>query len=160
MRFDSALADRVTAAVFFALGAAMAWGGHTMDRLEIRDIHPASIPGLVPMILGVALMACAALLFWGARDRRAAGEAPADGAWSHLLVAAGWSVFYALVLVGRVPFAAATAVYLAGFAGWFIWRDARPARLWPTALGIAAFSVAAAAAISALFRYGFLVRLP
>ena len=62
MRFDSPSADRLTAVAFFALGAAMAWGGFVMDRLEIRHIHPASIPGLVPMVLGGALMICAVLL--------------------------------------------------------------------------------------------------
>ncbi|MBD3625750.1 MAG: hypothetical protein HUJ24_10345, partial [Rhodobacteraceae bacterium] len=46
MRFDSPAADRVTAAVLFALGAGMSYGGYVMDRLEIRQIHPASIPGL------------------------------------------------------------------------------------------------------------------
>ena len=37
-------------------------GGYAMDRLEFRQIHPASIPGLLPMILGAALMVCAVLL--------------------------------------------------------------------------------------------------
>ena len=156
MRFESARADRITAAVFFALGAAMAWGGYVMDRLEIRQIHPASIPGLVPMILGAALMVCAVLLFRGARDDAPEGE----GSWSHLLIAAGMSVVYALGMVGQMPFAAATAIYLAAFVGWFLWRDVRPERPWLTAAGVLVFAVVAAAAISALFRYGFLVRLP
>ena len=162
MRFESARADRVTAVVFFALGAAMAWGGYTMDRLEIRQIHPASIPGLVPMILGGALMVCAALLFRGAGDEAAPAEEEAgpEGSWSHLLTAAGWSVFYALGLVGRMPFAVATAIYLAGFVGWFLWRDVRPERPARTALGVVAFAVLTAVSVSALFRYGFLVRLP
>jgi hypothetical protein len=61
MTFDSATADRLTSLVLFSLGVAMLIGGYTMDRLEIRHIHPASIPGLVPMILGSgddALCAC------------------------------------------------------------------------------------------------------
>src|SRR6056297_2853194 len=68
MPFDSARADRITAFVFFVLGAAMTWGGYVMDRLEIRQIHPASIPGLVPMFLGVALMLCRSALS-GREDR-------------------------------------------------------------------------------------------
>ena len=56
MSLNSPVADRVTAAVLFLLGAGLSWGGFTMDRLEVRQIHPGSIPGLVPMILGVALM--------------------------------------------------------------------------------------------------------
>ncbi|MEE4117582.1 MAG: tripartite tricarboxylate transporter TctB family protein [Paracoccaceae bacterium] len=156
MRFESATSDRITAAVFFALGAAMAWGGYTMDRLEIRQIHPASIPGLVPMILGAALMLCAALLFVGAREDEPEGE----GSWEHFLVAAGWSIAYALGMVGQMPFTVATAIYLAGFVGWFLWRDVRPERPVVTAAGVVVFSVVTAIAIAALFRYGFLVRLP
>ena len=112
MRFDSARADRITAVVFMSLGAAMAWGGFVMDRLEIRRIHPASIPGLVPMILGVALMLCAAFLYRAARDSDAPAE---EGSWSDFVTAAGWSAFYALALVGNMPFVVATAIYLLGF---------------------------------------------
>ncbi|CAN0603617.1 unnamed protein product, partial [Ectocarpus sp. 12 AP-2014] len=50
MTFDGNTADRLTAVVLCLLGLAMTWGGFEMDRLEIRRIHPASIPGLVPMI--------------------------------------------------------------------------------------------------------------
>ena len=67
MRLDSARADQVTALVFFVLGVAMAIGGYTMDRLEVRQIHPASIPGLVPMILGGLLALCAIGRSLGAR---------------------------------------------------------------------------------------------
>ena len=56
-----AKADRVTAIVFLALGLAMLVGGWQMDRLEIRQIHPASIPGLLPMILGGLLALCRGL---------------------------------------------------------------------------------------------------
>lgn len=155
MRFDSARADRITAVVFMSLGAAMAWGGFVMDRLEIRRIHPASIPGLVPMILGVALMLCAAFLYRAARDSDAPAE---EGSWSDFVTAAGWSAFYALALVGNMPFVVATAIYLLGFTGWFLWREGgrRPV----TAIAVIAFSLTTAVAVSALFRYGFLVRLP
>lgn len=160
MRFDSAGADRITAAVFFALGAAMTWGGYVMDRLEIRNIHPASIPGLVPMMLGVALMICAGLLYLGAKDAHAEDGPTPDHAWSDFAISAGWSVFYALVLVGNMPFVVASAIYLLGFTGYFLWHDHKSKGFWKTALFVAVFSVTTAAAVSALFRYGFLVRLP
>lgn len=162
MSLDTAAADRVTAAVFFALGAAMARGGFVMDRLEVRQIDPASIPGLLPMILGAALMICAALLFLGARRRvsepAAEGGAAAAPSWGALAFAAGWSVFYALVLVGRVPFAAATAVYIAVFVLWF--RDGTGALGVRGVASVIVLAFIAAAGIAALFRYGFLVRLP
>ena len=103
MRFDSAEADRLTSVVLFALGAAMLIGGYSMDRLEIRQIHPASIPGLVPMVLGASLMLCAALLFTGAK-RRTSGATPeaaaGDGSvsWSNLLATGVLSTVFALAI--------------------------------------------------------------
>lgn len=158
MRFDSAAADRVTAFVLLALGAAMTWGGFVMDRLEIRQIHPASIPGLVPMILGVAMMCCAGLLALGAD--KVERKTPEDGSWGSFGFTALWSCFFAAILVGRMPFAAATALYVAGFAGWFLLPSTPGAQRTKTALLIIAFGVITAVAVSTLFRYGFLVRLP
>lgn len=158
MRFDSAAADRVSALVLLALGAAMTWGGFAMDRLEIRQIHPASIPGLVPMILGVAMMLCAVLLALSAdKVERKCAEA---GSWGSFAFTALWSCVFAVILVSRIPFAAATAIYVAGFAGWFLLPETPVAKRAKTALWIIAFGVITAAAVSTLFRYGFLVRLP
>lgn len=166
MRFDTARADRVTAVLLFALGAAMLIGGFTMDRLEIRQIHPASIPGLVPMVLGAALALCAILLFSGARDR--AGEQGPETSvvedsvsWPNLFVAALFSAVFALILVGRVPFFVSTAAFITVFVGYFSWpRGEGRNRKIRAVLFALVFGVAASAAISLLFRYGFLVRLP
>ncbi|WP_172294243.1 tripartite tricarboxylate transporter TctB family protein [Pseudoruegeria sp. HB172150] len=160
MRFDTPAADRVTAAALFALGAAMSWGGFVMDRLEIRQIHPASIPGLVPMILGAAMMLCALLLALSTRGQTAPDTAP-QGNWSDFAFAGVWSCVFALLLVGTLPFAAAAAIYTFVFAGWFTWQPAEgPARNAKQLIFIAVFAIAVAAGIAALFRYGFLVRLP
>ena len=158
MRFDSAAADRVTAVVLLALGAAMTWGGFAMDRLEIRQIHPASIPGLVPMILGAAMMLCAVLLALSAD--KADRKQPEDGDWASFAFTAIWSCVFAVVLVSRIPFAVAVAIYVVGFAGWFHpWEKPGTKRL-KTVLFVVAFGVTTAASVSTLFRYGFLVRLP
>ncbi len=161
MRIDDAFADRITAAVLFSLGGSMTYGGYVMDRLEIRQIHPASIPGLVPMALGVALMVCALLLAWGTKGASSDDrDGFAGGSWFNLLVAAGWSCIYALFLVGWLPFAVATAIYLAVFAGWFLWCDEDGFRPLRTGIIVVIFSVTMATGIALLFRYGFLVRLP
>lgn len=166
MSFDSPLADRITAVVLFALGVAMLAGGYTMDRLEIRQIHPASIPGLVPMILGVTMMICAASLFVGATQRgrrEGAAEEPSGGgeSWGRLATTAGLSVAYALVLVGRLPFFVSTALYVGVFILCFTWPTGGTTtrKLMSVAMALL-FALATAGAISALFRYGFLVRLP
>lgn len=145
----------------------MTYGGFVMDRLEVRQIHPASIPGLVPMFLGVALMICAGLLAWGTRAKSEPAEPsditrqPSLVSWSNFFVVAIWSAVYALGMVGGLPFAVATAIYICVFSAWFTWQESPDTtgkvRL---ALLIGLFGCVMATAISALFRYGFLVRLP
>jgi putative tricarboxylic transport membrane protein len=153
MRLDSAKADRITAVVLLATGIALLWAGWSMDRLEVRRIHPASIPGLLPMLLGGTLVVVAALLGLTARDP----ETPAPtGSARDLGLAAALCGLYALAMVGTLPFAPATALFVGAFVALFD-RDRPPLRR--LILG-AAFGVAVAAAISLLFRYAFLVRLP
>ena len=49
-------ADLLTAIVFIVLAAAMLYGSWTMDRLEVRRIHPFTAPGVVPGLLSAALL--------------------------------------------------------------------------------------------------------
>ena len=167
MTLDDAKADKWTALVLIVLGAAMFAGGFTMDRLEIRQIHPASIPGLVPMILGAAMVLCSSLLFLSAHKRASDtaiddnAVSASDGSNKNLGFAAGYSVVYALGLVGNMPFWLATSIYITVFYIHFTWtRDAKlSSRLFQGGLGVG-FGLAGAFAIATLFEQGFLVRLP
>lgn len=158
-----AQADRFMAVAFFALGIATLVGGWTMDRLEIRRIHPASLPGLVPIILGVLLALCAVLLWWQSREQHERNDAPflQGGSWSRLGMTALLCVIYALVLVGWLPFFWATTVFVAAFTGIFSWPvdAAVPKKLLTLAL-VLGFGVLAASLTSLLFEKLFLVRLP
>ena len=157
------LADRLTAIVLAALGLSMALGGYTMDRLEIRGIHPGSIPGLVPMILGVLMVICAVLLWRDATpNRRTEGiNALTDGSWTRLGLTAGTCLVYALVLIGWLPFLWSTAIFVFAFAGIFSWPVEADARRRTKALGGAAvLGLATAWGTSLLFSEVFLVRLP
>lgn len=160
MRLDSARADQVSALIFFVLGVAMTIGGYTMDRLEVRQIHPASIPGLVPMILGGLLAACAVGLWLGAR-KRADGPATDDVSLKNLGFAALYTVVYALGLVGRMPFELATGIFITVFVLHFTHErlaEGRHPAIW---IGGAVFyAVVCSAGVAALFRHAFLVRLP
>lgn len=176
MQLDSARSDKAASVIFAGLGIAMGVGGFTMDRLEIRHIHPASIPGLVPMFLGVLLLILAVMMFLKARaqtDGTATWkreEATSDEDWSgemtftathRLLLTAGLCIVFAFGLVGRMPFFAASALFIFSFATIFTWPAAGPRFAKIRSLLIAAtVAIVAAAAISSLFRYGFLVRLP
>lgn len=166
-------ADKWTSLALFALGLAMLVGGFTMDRLEIRNIHPASIPGLVPMMLGASMMLCSTLLFWSVRQTpqtpAEANDEPAEASSAsiaNLVLAALYSIIYAVFLVGSMPFALATAIYIAVFYLHFTWKEGvgnASAGLNKRALHLAfgiGFAALSAYAIAGLFQYGFLVRLP
>ena len=157
--------NRLSRSVLCLLGLAMAWGGFEMDRLEIRRIHPASIPGLVPMILGVCMVICSIFLGLGTMSEPDS-DAPKQekmnrGNWFDFTFAAGWSIVFAVLLVGRVPFMAAAAVYIAVFAAWYLWpqQTEQAGRLKMVSL-VVLYAGLVAIGISALFQYGFLVRLP
>ncbi|PZX17068.1 putative tricarboxylic transport membrane protein [Palleronia aestuarii] len=156
------LADRLTAIVLGALGLSMAVGGYTMDRLEIRQIHPASIPGLVPMILGALLALCAGLLWReAARAREEDAQTFHDGSWLRLAVTAGLCLVYALVLVGWLPFFWSTAIFTAAFSAIFSWQAEASTFVRARSLAVSAIlGGAVALGTSALFAEVFLVRLP
>ena len=162
MPVDSRTADRMTGLVLLMLGIAMLVGGYTMDRLEIRQIHPASIPGLVPMGLGVAMIICSVLLIVSARkDARTANEEQ-SGSIKNLLITIVLCIAYAGGLLGKMPFPVATAIFIFLFSVIFSWPEKHlelQARVKHVFL-IALFAVVFAGGISLLFQYGFLVRLP
>ena len=158
-----ATADRLTAFVLLVLGVGMAVGGYMMERLEIRQIHPASIPGLVPMILGALMAVCALLLWQSARQHGEREAAPfmSAGSWSRLGITTGLCIVYAVVLVGWMPFFWATALFITVFALTFALPGAPAGRPRLVAAGTSlALGVGMAFAISILFEQVFLVRLP
>lgn len=160
-------ADLLTGLFFILLGLAIFYGAWTMDRLEVRRIHPLTIPGLVPGMLSVALTICGFILAF--RSLRA----PAPGGWQQLSGAvlsgaagrAGvvmlLALIYTLGLVGTLPFWAATGIFVFAFILCFECWLAAPRRpllkSLPWALGLA---VATAIVVTLVFEHLFLVRLP
>jgi len=158
-------ADIGVAIILLAIGIALFTGGLTMDRLENRRIHPASFPGLVPMILGAVMAGMSLLLLIGqlrAGNARATGEG--DFSRDELLKLAavgGLCLFYAIVLVGNVHFWLASSLFIFAFTALFEPAGPLPARSRAIRLGlIALFAIAMGGAISVLFERAFLVRLP
>src|SRR5687768_3739902 len=169
-----ARADLITGALLFVLAIAVIYGAWTMDRLEVRQIHPLSVPGLLPGILGLALAVTSLMLIVKAartvRTARApalgpkdeAAEAAADpGAKFRLLATAAVCLIYALGLVGRMPFWLATALFVAAFIVVFEWERGsdRTRRLRSVAWGLF-LGLATGIAVSYVFSDLFLVRLP
>lgn len=160
-------ADLVAAIVFILLGALILYGSWTMPRLEVRRIHPLTVPGLVPGLLSIALIACGAILALRSIRSRVRGGWDAlvqgfisEGARRALAVIA-LVLVYTLGLVGWLPFSLATALFVFAFVAIFeLWITPRPrplARSIAWALGLA---VVTSVAVTYVFERLFLVRLP
>lgn len=167
MLVDSPTADRITGVFLLLLGIAMLAGGYTMDRLEIRQIHPSSIPGLVPMGLGLAMIVCALLLINSSRTAPEINpqhdkQDAAKGSYRDLLLTLVLSLGYGAGLIGTLHFSVATGCYLFLFTLCFTWPEAAAGLMVKLKIiaYCALFSVVFSTAISLLFRYAFLVRLP
>jgi len=101
---------------WIALGAAILVGSITMDRLEQQHINPYTIPGLVPGLLGIAMLILGAVL--GVRSWRrgglAAPPAKIDAAVARrLAIVIALVVAFSVGLVGHgLPFWAAAAIFV------------------------------------------------
>lgn len=162
-----ARADLITSILLTAIGIWVFYLSYEMPRLEARRIHPSTIPGLVPMVLGAGLALCGALLVWRSY------KTPSVGGWSGLvdlfktmtvarIVAAMVLVgVFALGLVGWLPFWAASMVFIFAFVVTFelILTDA-PVPLVRSLVWALLTAVCAGGGIYYLFAKIFLVRLP
>jgi hypothetical protein len=166
-------ADFLFGLFWAVLGASIAWGSYTMDRLERQGVEPYAVPGLVPGLLGMLLLVFGlvlALRGWRGREQPAT-TGPDEGAsdtaggkaepWRTglaLLLTLG----FVLGLLGQGPpfwLAAFLFVFLA--IALFELPERRANGTLLRGLGLA-FVVAAcaAAAVTFVFQEVFLVRLP
>jgi putative tricarboxylic transport membrane protein len=155
-------ADRVTALVFIVFGAAVSYGSWIMPRLENRGVHPSSVPGLVPGILGLALVFCGILLAVRRPRADAAGEVLLRRFEAkRLAVVLLLTLGFTFGLVGVVPFWLATAIFVFAFIVVFdcLVTEA-PKPLVRTLVLAAIVALAAAGIVTLVFEKGFLVRLP
>jgi hypothetical protein len=160
-------ADLLTAVVLVILGLAVFYFSWTMDRLEVRRINPATIPGLVPMILGVALVLCGGLLAvrsWRL-DERGGGAALIRLllSWQsvRVITIVALALVFTLGLMGRMPFWLAAAIFIFAFITLFetIMAD-EPKPLVATLLWAVGIAAAGGGGIWYVFERIFLVRLP
>lgn len=158
-------ADQIMSVFLAILGIAMLVGGVQMDRLEIRQIHPASIPGLVPIILGSFMIICSGFLFKSSfsNNNEQSKTQTGDGknSTARLVITTAICLFFALILVGRVPFIISCSLFISAFGVIFSWsHNASNASKIKTIIISIVIGVIAGVSISLLFQYGFLVRLP
>lgn len=156
-------ADFLTGAVFVLLGIGVIWASLDMPRFEDRNINPYTIPGLVPGALGAIILALGAALFGRATLaggwRLAAIRLPEGPGVRRLLVALLLCLGYAAGLVGRTPFWLATFLFVSLFVVLFEWPRGEARRPWRIAIALV-YGAAISAAVTWVFQYVFLVRLP
>lgn len=161
------LADLITAVVLAIVGLYVFIEAYNMPRLEARRINPLTIPGLVPMALGVALVALALLLGFRAlklTDRTAIADLLAlfrTREASRAAAAAGLVLVFTLLLIGNMPFWLASMLFIFAFVIVLeVFLAAEPVPLVRSVLWGAATAIVCGGAIYVLFAQIFLVRLP
>ncbi len=165
---DKRTLDSVVAAILMVVGLAELWGGFTMDRLEIRQIHPASIPGLVPMFLGAAIFILAVIIFFASRKPSVADKTDPEaviglGEIKSFVAVAVLAGIYALGLVGHIHYWFASSLFVFVFiiyAEWDRLVKATWAIRFKTGVFAATVAIVITGAIAYMFEHGFLVRLP
>jgi hypothetical protein len=162
----SAFADFISGLVWLGLALAIVIGSWQMDRLEHLKVSLYTAPGLVPGLLGLALLIMALLLILRSLRAGALSEAklPSFSLAEHwrLLVALALCLTFALGMLGSgLPFWLAAAIFISAFVFVFQFEDRRQTgSLLKGAALSAAFGLICGATIHFVFQDLFLVRLP
>jgi hypothetical protein len=160
--------DFVAALIWIAFGIAVSIGSWRMDRLENQDVNPYTVPGLLPGLLGIALIFFGVLLLlraWrhGALDPNTPRAIPMSAAErKRLLIVLGLCLTFGIGLVGHgLPFWLAAAIFVSATISILQYPQRRGehqvARRIATAVAI---GLGAGFAITLVFQEFFLVRLP
>ncbi|HEV8500664.1 MAG TPA: tripartite tricarboxylate transporter TctB family protein [Casimicrobiaceae bacterium] len=161
--------DFVAALLWIAFGVAIAIASWRMDRLQNQDINPYTIPGLLPGLLGVAIVFFGALLLaraWraGALDAHGRGEPRRMSAYElkRFALIVALCLAFGIGLVGHgLPFWVAAALYVAATIATLQYPQRKAAGQVARGIVVAiVIGVCAGYAITLVFQDIFLVRLP
>jgi hypothetical protein len=163
-------ADFVTSIVLMSVGAFVIVNSALMPTFVDRGESPYSAPGLVSGLIGFAIFALSLGLFIRSLVRRGykLGITPGklvafakEETTYRILITITVSVFYGLVMLGRIPFVLATGIYVFAFAMLFEYdiRKSLPAQ-WVRVLLCLVLAVLTAGTVYGVFTYLFLVDLP
>ena len=163
-------ADLADAIGWFVLGVAVLVGSIAMDRLEQQHINPYTVPGLLPGLLGIAMILLSLVLAVRSWERGALTQAPVPMTDDRreerrrVWVVAALCVGYGVVLIGHgIPFWLASTLYVSASI-LILQRMSRDPqerqltpRLWLKALVI---GTASSVITQLVFQELFLVRMP
>lgn len=167
---NMARADFVTSIVLVAFGIAVLVMSLNMPTYAARGVNPYSAPGIVPGFLGAVITLFGLILFIRSvrkhgYDLGINGESVkgflASQQTPRLIITILISILYALVLIGRMPYALATGIYVFAFILLFEYKlKTPPGRQWKILLFAFIVAVVTAVVVTAVFQYLFLVSLP
>jgi len=163
-------ADLLDSIGWLALGVAVLIGSLAMDRLESQGVNPVTVPGLLPGLLGIAMIGLGSVLALRSWRRGALRQAaPAIHAdqreqWRRIAIVIALCVGYGVVLIGHgLPFWLASAIYVTGSI-LIVQRLSRDTetRRWSSGAVLKALAIGLGAALAThlVFQEVFLVRLP
>jgi hypothetical protein len=166
----SARSDFQGALAWMGLGLAILIGSITMDRLEAQHVNPYTIPGLMPGLLGIAMLILGGLLAVRSWQRGLARPAVAEdparrrATYKHLALVLALCLTFGVGLVGHgLPFWLASALFVSAAIPSLQGpqRRALEQRLtWQMVARAVAIGLGAAGAITLVFQKIFLVHLP
>lgn len=155
---------------WMVLGTAILIGSITMDRLERQDVNPYTVPGLLPGLLGIAMILLGgvlALRSWQRGALQAARQPTTDyerETRRRTAIVVTLCTVYGVVLVGHgLPFWLASWLYVTGSILVIERLSHDPLqRRWTTQGVLQAVTIGLGAALvtHAVFQELFLVRLP
>lgn len=163
-------ADLITGLLLIIFSLTIIEESWRMPRLEQLGVHPSSVPGLVPGMLGVILLILGAVLT--VRSFRRGGYRLGINREGlvrtlllpgnlHLLVTLVLSIGYASFMIGNMPYWLATGLFTFSFIAVFEWRPDADRRARVRALAIAAIiAIAVSWIVTWTFANLFLVTLP
>lgn len=165
-----ARSDLRDAVGWMVLGLATLIASIRMDRLEHQHINPLTVPGLLPGLLGLAMITLGLVLAvrsWRRGAFAQAAIAPDSSALQRrkrVALTIALSVGYTVVLVGRgLPFWLASSVYVTSSILIFEWIGSHPGRRRlsaRTVIQAIVIGVASSVIIWLVFERLFLVRMP
>ncbi|MDW3223145.1 MAG: tripartite tricarboxylate transporter TctB family protein [Paracoccaceae bacterium] len=163
--------DRALGVLFVLIGSLVTYGAALMPRYGERDAQIYEAPGFTPALLGIALAICGVLLAF-----RPASDTQNTSFWDEVAgsstsrkragAALGLTLTYGGLLFGRVPYFAATFVFVFAFICTFelLLRPADKANLRPTYLKTIVAGAVIATLCAGISQYAFetvfLVQLP
>lgn len=162
--------DWADALGWIALGIAILIGSIAMDRLESQGVNPLTVPGLMPGLLGIAMILLGGILAVRSWERGAlrlppaAFTADAREQRRRIWIVTALCLGYGIVLIGHgLPFWLASTIYVAGSILILqrISRDPAERQLTPRAWIMALVIGSSSSVITHLvFQEVFLVRMP